>query len=190
MHGNPPGTARCGPGADYHAQRGSAGATTPRPLADLARRESVLRRHELDAEVVELAGLHHRRERHVHVPADRLGLDRDGVARLTTAVAGRALTASAASATSTAAGAVAATAAAVAAAALHEREKLWPNDAERLMRLSREFKELAEAMARGPKSLSAQEQSARQHYLAESERTRQAALAAARRQKHRLKADG
>jgi tetratricopeptide (TPR) repeat protein len=77
-----------------------------------------------------------------------------------------------------------------AADSLHEREKLWPNDSDRLMRLSREFKELAEEMARGPKRLSAEEQSARQHYLAESERTRQAAEAAARRQKKRLNADG
>jgi len=76
------------------------------------------------------------------------------------------------------------------AAALLEREKLWPDDSDRLMGLSRDFKELAEEMARGSKRLSAEEQSARQHYLAESERTRQAAEAAARRQKHRLKADG
>ena len=76
------------------------------------------------------------------------------------------------------------------AAALHDREKLWPDDSDRLMRLSRDFKKLAEEMARGPKSLSAEEQSARKHYLAESERTRQAAEAAARRQKHSLKADG
>ena len=75
------------------------------------------------------------------------------------------------------------------AAALHEREKLWPDDSDRLMRLSRDFKKLAEEMARGPKSLSAEEQSARKHYLAESERTRQAAEATARRQKHSLKAD-
>jgi eukaryotic-like serine/threonine-protein kinase len=76
------------------------------------------------------------------------------------------------------------------AAALLKREKLWPDDSDRLMRVSRDFMELAEEMARGPKSLSAEEQTARQHYLAESERTRQAALAAARRQKHNLKADG
>jgi tetratricopeptide (TPR) repeat protein/tRNA A-37 threonylcarbamoyl transferase component Bud32 len=68
-----------------------------------------------------------------------------------------------------------------AAAALHEREKLWPNDSDRLTHLSRDFIALAEQMARGPKGLSAEEQKARQHYLAESERTRQAALAAARR---------
>ena len=71
-----------------------------------------------------------------------------------------------------------------------EREKLWPDDSDRLMGLSRDFKELAEEMARRPKSLSAEEQSARQHYLAESERIRQAAEATARRQKHSLKADG
>ncbi len=76
------------------------------------------------------------------------------------------------------------------AAALLGREKLWPDDSDRLMGVSRDFKELAEEMARRRKSLPAQEQSARQHYLAESERTRQAALAAARRQKHSLKADG
>ena len=76
------------------------------------------------------------------------------------------------------------------AAALLEREKLWPDDSDRLMGLSRDFKELAEEMARGSKRLSADEQSARQHYLAESERTRQAAEAAARGQKRSLKADG
>jgi tetratricopeptide (TPR) repeat protein len=75
------------------------------------------------------------------------------------------------------------------AAALLEREKLWPDDSDRLMGVSRDFTVVAEEMARGRKSLSAQEQSARQHYLAESERTRQAALAAARRQKHSLSAD-
>ncbi len=74
-----------------------------------------------------------------------------------------------------------------AAAALHEREKLWPDDSDRLMRLSLDFRKLAEEMARGPKSLSAEEQKARQHYLAESERTRQAAEAAAGRRKHALK---
>jgi tetratricopeptide (TPR) repeat protein len=70
------------------------------------------------------------------------------------------------------------------AAALLEREKLWPEDSDRLIGLSRDFKELAEEMARVPGSLSAEAQSARQHYLAESERIRQAAEAAARRQKH------
>jgi hypothetical protein len=75
------------------------------------------------------------------------------------------------------------------AAALLEREMLWPDDSDRLMGVSRNFKELTEEMARGRKSLSALEQSVRQHYLAESERTRQAAEAAARRQKHSLKAD-
>ena len=58
-----------------------------------------------------------------------------------------------------------------AAAVLKEREKLWPNDSDRLMRLSSDFMKLAEEMARGPKSLSAEEQTARQHYLAECERT-------------------
>jgi tetratricopeptide (TPR) repeat protein len=76
------------------------------------------------------------------------------------------------------------------AAALLEREKLWPDDFDRLMGVSRDFTLVAQEMARGRKSLSAQEQAARQHYLAESERTRQAALATARRQKHGLKADG
>jgi tetratricopeptide (TPR) repeat protein len=68
------------------------------------------------------------------------------------------------------------------AAALLEREKLWPDDADRLMGVSRDFKELAAEMARRRKTLSAEEQFARQHYLAESERTRQAALAAFRRE--------
>ena len=77
-----------------------------------------------------------------------------------------------------------------AAAALHEREKLWPNDSDRLMGLSGEFKELAEKMERGPKGLSSEEQSARQQSLAESERIRQAAVAAARRQKHPSQVDG
>jgi tetratricopeptide (TPR) repeat protein/tRNA A-37 threonylcarbamoyl transferase component Bud32 len=76
------------------------------------------------------------------------------------------------------------------AAALHEREKLWNNDSDRLMGLSLDFKKLADAMARGSKQLSAEEEAARQHYLAESERIRQAAEATARRQKLRLKADG
>jgi tetratricopeptide (TPR) repeat protein len=75
------------------------------------------------------------------------------------------------------------------AAALLEREKLWPDDSDRLMGVSRDFTELAEEMARRRKSLSAAEQFARQHYLAESERTRQAARAAARRQTQSLKAD-
>jgi tetratricopeptide (TPR) repeat protein len=74
------------------------------------------------------------------------------------------------------------------AAALLEREKLWPDDSDRLMGVSRDFKELAEEMERRRKGLSAPEQSARHHYLAESERTRQAALAAARRQTHGLNA--
>ena len=56
------------------------------------------------------------------------------------------------------------------------------------MRVSRDFMELAEEMARGQKSLPPQEQSDREHYLAESERTRKAAEAAARRQQHSLKA--
>jgi tetratricopeptide (TPR) repeat protein len=77
-----------------------------------------------------------------------------------------------------------------AAAALHEREKLSPNDSDRLMGFSRDFKELAEQMARGSKRLSAEEQSARQRNLAESERIRQAAEATARRQKHSVKTDG
>jgi tetratricopeptide (TPR) repeat protein len=75
------------------------------------------------------------------------------------------------------------------AAALLEQEKLWPDDSDKLMGVSRDFKELAEDMARGRESLSAEEEPARQHYLAESDRTRQAAEAAARRQKHSLKAD-
>jgi hypothetical protein len=49
--------------------------------------------------------------------------------------------------------------------------------------------ELTEDMARGQKSLSSQEQSARQLYLAECQRTRKAAEAAARREKHTLKTD-
>jgi tetratricopeptide (TPR) repeat protein len=77
-----------------------------------------------------------------------------------------------------------------ASAALHEREKLWPDDSDKLMGLSRGFKKLAEEMTRGRNGLSAGEQSAREHYLAESERIRQAAEATARRQKHSLKADG
>jgi len=75
------------------------------------------------------------------------------------------------------------------AAALLEREKLWPEDSDRLMGLSRDLKELAAEMARAPKGLSAEEQSARQHYLAESERTGQAAEAATRRRKQSLKAN-
>jgi hypothetical protein len=75
------------------------------------------------------------------------------------------------------------------AAALLEREKLWPDDSDRLMRVSRDFNELAKEMARGHESLCAPEQSVRQHYVDESERTRQAALAAARRQTHSLKGD-
>ncbi len=67
------------------------------------------------------------------------------------------------------------------AAALLERVKLWPDDSDRLTGVAHDFNELAEEMARGPKSLSADEQIARQHYLAESERIRQAAETNARR---------
>jgi tetratricopeptide (TPR) repeat protein len=62
-----------------------------------------------------------------------------------------------------------------AAAALCEKEKLWPGDAERLLKVSDEFKTLAEEMTRAGKELSSREQTQRQHFLAESVRIKEAA---------------
>jgi tetratricopeptide (TPR) repeat protein/tRNA A-37 threonylcarbamoyl transferase component Bud32 len=62
------------------------------------------------------------------------------------------------------------------AAALLEREKLWPNNSEELMEVSRDFQELAEAVGKNREQLSAEEQAERQGYLAHSERARRAAL--------------
>jgi predicted Ser/Thr protein kinase len=67
------------------------------------------------------------------------------------------------------------------AAALWEREKLWPDDAEKLREISDDFRELAQKAAHGNKQLSAKEQADHQLYLAESKRTAQAAEAVARR---------
>jgi tetratricopeptide (TPR) repeat protein len=62
-----------------------------------------------------------------------------------------------------------------AAAALLEREKLWPGDAEQLLEVSRDFQELAEAVSKGRKKLSPQEQAERQRYLDHSARAKRAA---------------
>jgi hypothetical protein len=62
-----------------------------------------------------------------------------------------------------------------AAAALLEREKLWPNNPEELLDVSRDFQQLAEAVGKGRDRLSAEEQAERQSYLAQSERARRAA---------------
>jgi hypothetical protein len=73
---------------------------------------------------------------------------------------------------------------AAAAAALLEREKLWPDDAAELMKVSHDFRELAEAVGKGGKQLSPQEQAEQQRYLAESERVRRAAEAVRRAARH------
>jgi tetratricopeptide (TPR) repeat protein len=61
------------------------------------------------------------------------------------------------------------------AAALLEREKLWPDVADELMEVSRDFQELAEAVGKGREQLSPEEQAERRRYLDESERVRRAA---------------
>jgi tetratricopeptide (TPR) repeat protein len=68
-----------------------------------------------------------------------------------------------------------------AASALREREQLWPNNAEKLLKVSQDFAALAQAMTRAGKTLSADEQAQRQSYLAESERCRHAGETAASR---------
>jgi tetratricopeptide (TPR) repeat protein len=65
--------------------------------------------------------------------------------------------------------------------ALHQREKLWPNNAEQLLEVSRDFQRLADAMGQVAGPPSPAEQAERQRYLAESERTRRAAEQAAHR---------
>jgi hypothetical protein len=70
------------------------------------------------------------------------------------------------------------------AAALLEREKLWPDDAAQLMKVSHDFQELAEALGKGGKQLSPQEQAEQQRYVAESERARRAAEAVRRAARH------
>jgi hypothetical protein len=60
------------------------------------------------------------------------------------------------------------------AAALLEQEKLWRGDAEKLMKVSRDFRELAEAVGRERERLTPDDLAERQRYLAESERIRQA----------------
>jgi serine/threonine protein kinase/tetratricopeptide (TPR) repeat protein len=69
---------------------------------------------------------------------------------------------------------------ATAAAALGEREKLWPNNAEELMEVGRDFEKLAQEVAKGRQQLSPPEQAERQHYLQESARLKQAAQAVLR----------
>jgi tetratricopeptide (TPR) repeat protein len=64
-----------------------------------------------------------------------------------------------------------------AAAALLEREKLWPEDPEQLLKVSQDFQTLAEAVGTARSRLSAGEQAERQRYLAEAERARLAAEA-------------
>ena len=68
-----------------------------------------------------------------------------------------------------------------AAAAIREREKLWPDDAEKLREVARDFQVLAEALSgsRGP--LSPEEQAEQHEYIRESDRAKRAADDAARR---------
>lgn len=68
-----------------------------------------------------------------------------------------------------------------AAAALLEREKLWPNDAKELTRVSRDWRELADDIAQNRKHPLPQEEAQRRRCLTESERTRQLAAIASRR---------
>jgi tetratricopeptide (TPR) repeat protein len=69
-----------------------------------------------------------------------------------------------------------------AADALRELELLWPGDRQRLMDVSNGFRELAERMTRAhTKTLSANEEKQRRHYLSESDRIKQAADAVVRR---------
>jgi tetratricopeptide (TPR) repeat protein len=64
-----------------------------------------------------------------------------------------------------------------AAAALHEREKLWPNDPARLQKASQDYTALADAMARAGKGRTPDAPSLRRRLLAESDRCRRAAEA-------------
>jgi serine/threonine protein kinase/tetratricopeptide (TPR) repeat protein len=61
------------------------------------------------------------------------------------------------------------------AAALLEREKLWPDNPEELMKVSRDLRKLADMVGQGREWLSPAEDAERRRYLAESHRTRQAA---------------
>jgi serine/threonine protein kinase/tetratricopeptide (TPR) repeat protein len=72
--------------------------------------------------------------------------------------------------------------------ALHEREKLWPGNYERLNDVSKDFADLAEMIAKQPQPLSAQDLAARRTYLAESARAKSAAQQASstRSMKHPL----
>ena len=63
-----------------------------------------------------------------------------------------------------------------AAVALLEREKLWPDDAEELMEVARDFQALADAVGQGREPLSPEEEAERRRYLAENERVRRAAV--------------
>jgi tetratricopeptide (TPR) repeat protein len=65
-------------------------------------------------------------------------------------------------------------------ASLREREKLWPDRAEQLRGVAKDYRKLANAIAEGGKPLSPAEEAERRRYLAESERTRQAAERLAR----------
>ena len=64
-----------------------------------------------------------------------------------------------------------------AAAALHEREKLWPNDSARLRKASHDYTALADAMARAGTGPTPDGPSLRRRLLAESDRCRRAAEA-------------
>jgi hypothetical protein len=64
-----------------------------------------------------------------------------------------------------------------AAAALHEREKLWPNDSARLRKASHDYTALADAMARAGTGPTPDAPSLRRRLLAESDRCRRAAEA-------------
>jgi len=69
-----------------------------------------------------------------------------------------------------------------AADALVQRERLWPNDAKQLMRISDDFSGLADwVVVRGQHPLSPGEMIERDRYVSEGKRVRQAAEAAARR---------
>jgi serine/threonine protein kinase len=61
--------------------------------------------------------------------------------------------------------------------ALLEREKLWPDSAIELLKVSRDFEELAREMTRRAQPLSENEQAQRLRFLAESQRTKRAAQA-------------
>jgi tetratricopeptide (TPR) repeat protein len=68
---------------------------------------------------------------------------------------------------------------AMAAEAQLKRAKLWPQDKEQLLKVSQDFRELAEALGKDRASLSAEEEAERRRYLIESQRLAEAAHQAA-----------